>query len=86
MFETERLAAYVSVNIFEGHGIYQLTIMFIIIFAGEKIWDIESGRGLEHNAAPTQHYTIVFNVFVLMQVGGNVLVWLGKLTRRLKVN
>lgn len=28
--------------------------------------DIESGRGQELNAGPTQHFTVIFNTFVMM--------------------
>lgn len=33
---------------------------------GDRILDIESGRGLDLNAGPTQHFTIIFNTFVMM--------------------
>ncbi|XP_075385233.1 plasma membrane calcium-transporting ATPase 4 isoform X1 [Tenrec ecaudatus] len=51
-----------------GHGIYQLTVIFILVFAGEKLFDIDSGRKAPLHAPPSQHYTIVFNTFVLMQL------------------
>jgi len=31
--------------------------------------NIESGLGRDHGAPPTQHYTLIFNCFVLMQLG-----------------
>uniref|UniRef100_UPI0037E85421 plasma membrane calcium-transporting ATPase 1-like isoform X1 n=1 Tax=Semicossyphus pulcher TaxID=241346 RepID=UPI0037E85421 len=51
-----------------GHAIYQLTIIFTLLFAGEKIFDIDSGRNAPLHAPPSEHYTIVFNTFVLMQI------------------
>ncbi|XP_046881005.1 plasma membrane calcium-transporting ATPase 2-like isoform X1 [Hypomesus transpacificus] len=51
-----------------GHAIYQLTIIFTLLFAGEKIFDIDSGRNTPLHAPPSEHYTIVFNVFVMMQL------------------
>ncbi|KAM6973728.1 plasma membrane calcium-transporting ATPase 1-like [Aplochiton taeniatus] len=51
-----------------GHGIYQLTIIFTLLFAGEQIFDIDSGRNAPLHAPPSEHYTIVFNTFVLMQL------------------
>ena len=51
-----------------GHGVYQLTVMFILTFYGHTLFDIEYGFHRPHGAAPTQHLTIVFNTFVLMQV------------------
>jgi len=34
-------------------------------FAGEKIFDVDSGRETV-SAAPNQHFTIIFNAFVMM--------------------
>ncbi|XP_036616598.1 plasma membrane calcium-transporting ATPase 4-like [Trichosurus vulpecula] len=51
-----------------GHAIYQLCIVFTLLFVGEKFFDIDSGRKAPLNAPPSQHYTIVFNTFVLMQL------------------
>lgn len=36
--------------------------------AGEKLFDIDSGRDAPLHAPPSEHYTIVFNTFVLMQL------------------
>jgi len=44
-------------------------LFFCYIFEcvlGDLILDIESGRGQELNAGPTQHFTIIFNTFVMM--------------------
>ncbi|KAG5267389.1 hypothetical protein AALO_G00221190 [Alosa alosa] len=54
-------------NIF-GHAVYQLTIIFSLLFVGEKIFDIDSGRNAPLHAGPSEHYTIVFNTFVMMQL------------------
>ncbi|XP_007939355.1 plasma membrane calcium-transporting ATPase 4 [Orycteropus afer afer] len=51
-----------------GHGVYQLTVIFLLVFAGEKFFDIDSGRKAPLHSPPSQHYTIVFNTFVLMQL------------------
>uniref|UniRef100_A0A668V3B1 Calcium-transporting ATPase n=1 Tax=Oreochromis aureus TaxID=47969 RepID=A0A668V3B1_OREAU len=51
-----------------GHGVYQLTIIFTLLFAGETLFDIDSGRNAPLHAPPSEHYTIVFNTFVLMQI------------------
>lgn len=51
-----------------GHAFYQLIVIFTLLFAGEKIFDIDNGRGLTLHAAPTQHFTIIFNTFVMMQI------------------
>ncbi|XP_005182536.1 plasma membrane calcium-transporting ATPase 1-like [Musca domestica] len=49
-----------------GQAFYQLIIIFGLLFAGDWILDIESGRGQDLNAGPTQHFTIIFNAFVMM--------------------
>uniref|UniRef100_A0A1B0CDK4 Calcium-transporting ATPase n=1 Tax=Lutzomyia longipalpis TaxID=7200 RepID=A0A1B0CDK4_LUTLO len=49
-----------------GQAIYQLTIIFALLFVGDKLLDIESGRGQELGAGPTQHFTVIFNSFVMM--------------------
>uniref|UniRef100_A0A8C4ID65 Calcium-transporting ATPase n=1 Tax=Dicentrarchus labrax TaxID=13489 RepID=A0A8C4ID65_DICLA len=51
-----------------GQGVYQLIIIFTLLFAGEKLFDIDSGRNTPLHAPPSEHYTIVFNTFVLMQL------------------
>ncbi|XP_033008621.1 plasma membrane calcium-transporting ATPase 4 isoform X4 [Lacerta agilis] len=51
-----------------GHAVYQLTIIFTLLFAGEKFFDIDSGRNVPLHSPPTEHYTIVFNTFVMMQL------------------
>ncbi|TRY66349.1 hypothetical protein DNTS_024338, partial [Danionella cerebrum] len=51
-----------------GHAVYQLTIIFTLLFAGERMFDIDSGRNAPLHAPPSEHYTIVFNTFVMMQL------------------
>nr|XP_046168794.1 plasma membrane calcium-transporting ATPase 2-like isoform X3 [Oncorhynchus gorbuscha] len=51
-----------------GHGIYQLVIIFSLLFIGEQIFDIDSGRHAPLHSPPSEHYTIIFNTFVLMQL------------------
>uniref|UniRef100_A0A8C5T1G6 Calcium-transporting ATPase n=1 Tax=Laticauda laticaudata TaxID=8630 RepID=A0A8C5T1G6_LATLA len=51
-----------------GHAVYQLTIIFTLLFAGEIFFDIDSGRNVPLHSPPTEHYTIVFNTFVMMQL------------------
>uniref|UniRef100_A0A3Q1H680 Calcium-transporting ATPase n=1 Tax=Anabas testudineus TaxID=64144 RepID=A0A3Q1H680_ANATE len=55
-----------------GHAVYQLVIIFTLLFAGEKFFDIDSGRNAPLHAPPSEHYTIVFNVFVMMQLFNEV--------------
>ncbi|XP_067460619.1 plasma membrane calcium-transporting ATPase 2-like [Thunnus thynnus] len=55
-----------------GHAVYQLTLIFTLLFMGEKIFDIKSGRNAPLHAPPSQHYTIVFNTSILMQLVNEV--------------
>ncbi|XP_041348838.1 plasma membrane calcium-transporting ATPase 2-like isoform X2 [Gigantopelta aegis] len=50
-----------------GHSIYQLAIIFTLLFAGGNLFQIDDGINSEQiHAPPTQHFTIIFNTFVLM--------------------
>ncbi|XP_028850618.1 plasma membrane calcium-transporting ATPase 3b isoform X6 [Denticeps clupeoides] len=51
-----------------GHGAYQLVIIFTLLFVGEKIFNIDCGRNAPLHSPPSEHYTIIFNTFVLMQL------------------
>ncbi|KAM8934858.1 plasma membrane calcium-transporting ATPase 3 isoform 3-T3 [Pelodytes ibericus] len=51
-----------------GHAVYQLIIIFTLLFAGEIFFDIDSGRNAPLHSPPTEHYTIIFNTFVMMQL------------------
>ncbi|XP_060679069.1 plasma membrane calcium-transporting ATPase 3-like, partial [Hemiscyllium ocellatum] len=55
-----------------GHTIYQLIIIFFLLFIGERIFGIDSGRSLPLHSPPSEHYTIIFNIFVLMQLFNEV--------------
>ena len=49
---------------------YQQTIYFHL--AGEKLFDIENGRFAKLHSPPTQHFTIIFNSFVMMTLFNEV--------------
>ena len=36
--------------------------------SGEKIFNIDSGRNAPLHSPPSEHYTVIFNTFVLMQL------------------
>lgn len=44
----------------------------ILILSGEKIFGIESGRFAKLHSPPTQHFTIIFNSFVMMTLFNEV--------------
>lgn len=43
-------------------------LLSIFPLAGEKIFDIDSGRNAPLHSPPSEHYTIIFNTFVMMQL------------------
>uniref|UniRef100_A0A1A7Y322 Calcium-transporting ATPase n=3 Tax=Iconisemion striatum TaxID=60296 RepID=A0A1A7Y322_9TELE len=51
-----------------GHAVYQLILIFTLLFVGEQMFDIDSGRNAPLHAPPSEHYTIIFNTFVMMQL------------------
>merc|ERR550532_1034719 len=51
-----------------GHAIYQLVVLYTILFAGPYILPLEDEGDFSRKAkVPNDHFTVVFNVFVLMQ-------------------
>jgi len=62
---TKRMYAFIF-----GHSAYQMTVILWLLYYGDIAFDIESGRGKFHgeNEVFTQHYTMIFNSFVLMQL------------------
>nr|XP_033776998.1 plasma membrane calcium-transporting ATPase 3 isoform X3 [Geotrypetes seraphini] len=51
-----------------GHAVYQLTIIFTLLFVGERCFNIDNGRNSPLHSPPSEHYTIIFNTFVMMQL------------------
>ncbi|GIY56470.1 plasma membrane calcium-transporting ATPase 3 [Caerostris darwini] len=49
-----------------GHAIFQLSVIFTLLFAGDHIFDIDSGMNAGLRSKPSQHFTIIFNTFVMM--------------------
>ncbi|XP_037950108.1 plasma membrane calcium-transporting ATPase 3-like [Teleopsis dalmanni] len=49
-----------------GHAVYQLIVIFILLFQGASLFGIKSGITNNINSAPTKHFTIIFNAFVMM--------------------
>jgi len=51
-----------------GHSIYQLIVIFVLLFKGPDLLNVPDGRNQPMNADPSEHFTIIFNTFVLMQL------------------
>ncbi|VDN55865.1 unnamed protein product [Dracunculus medinensis] len=64
---TKSLISRTMIKNIAGHAIYQLIILFLILFWGDKfIPEVDNGRWAPLNSPPSRHFTIIFNVFVLM--------------------
>lgn len=47
-----------------GHACYQMVIIFTLLFKGDDLFDVDSGIGRPN--IPTEHFTLIFNAFVVM--------------------
>ena len=51
-----------------GHVLYQLVVLFVLVYAGAWLFDIDDGADSSAPEAITEHFTLIFNVFVFMQI------------------
>ncbi|CAK4641525.1 unnamed protein product [Aphanomyces euteiches] len=71
---TKALLSKKMVKHIVGQGVFQLVIVLVLVFAGDWLFDIPSGRRNHQILAPgernppSQHFTIVFNTFVFLQL------------------
>lgn len=63
---TQPLISRTMMKNITGQAIYQLTVIFTLLFAGDYLFDIPSGRGAKLGSPPSVHFTIIFNTFVMM--------------------
>ncbi|KAK4321934.1 hypothetical protein Pmani_007286 [Petrolisthes manimaculis] len=49
-----------------GQAVYMILVIFILLFYGDKLLDIDSGRYADIQDPPSQHFTVIFNTFVIM--------------------
>lgn len=50
------------------HSIFQLTVMFVLIFVFPDFLDMRDGYDESSVCRPTQHGTMVFTTFIFMQL------------------
>ena len=55
-----------------GQAMYQLVVLNLIFFCGPDWFGYESGVGKGHDAPPSEHYTMMFNVLVVMQLTNQI--------------
>ena len=51
-----------------GHILYQLIVLFVLVYGGAKLFDIDDGADAGASEAISEHFTLIFNVFVFMQI------------------
>ncbi|KAF2364516.1 P-type ATPase subfamily IIB [Trinorchestia longiramus] len=49
-----------------GQAVFMISIIFILLFYGDVLLDIDSGRYADIREPPSIHFTIIFNTFVMM--------------------
>jgi Ca2+ transporting ATPase len=55
-----------------GHATYQLIVIMTLLFAGPSLLGLQPGNEVEENGDFSEHYTIIFNSFVWMQLFNEV--------------
>ncbi len=53
-----------------GQAVFQLGVMYTLVSRGDAIFGVPAHSAL--GGAPSEHYTIVFNTFVLLQLFNQV--------------
>jgi Ca2+ transporting ATPase len=51
-----------------GHASYQIIVVMVLLFAGPELLGLEAGHLVEARDENSIHYTLIFNVFVWMQL------------------
>lgn len=51
-----------------GHAIFQLAVLFVLVFLADDFFDIEDGYLESTRCKPTMHSSVVFNTFVMLQL------------------
>nr|XP_045625379.1 plasma membrane calcium-transporting ATPase 2-like isoform X2 [Procambarus clarkii] len=49
-----------------GQAFFMIIIIFLLLFYGHRLVDIDDGLNAKLGEPPSQHFTIIFNVFVMM--------------------
>ena len=51
-----------------GHAVYQLVVLYVLLFRADDFFDIEDGFTATTMCKATPHSAMIFNTFVLMQL------------------
>jgi len=66
--KTDSLISPFMIRNMLGQFFYQGIVLITLIFVGEDLFEIPIGRGLTPTSLPTQHYTLIFHIFVMLQL------------------
>lgn len=69
---TEPLISRIMARNILGQAVYQLIVVFGVLFVGNTLFDVPLGSDEFVGAVASPHYTIVFNSFVMMTVFNEV--------------
>ena len=51
-----------------GHACYQVIVVLTLLFAGPSMFGFDPGHEVEEDGENSEHYTLIFNAFVWMQL------------------
>ncbi|KAK3877907.1 hypothetical protein Pcinc_017417 [Petrolisthes cinctipes] len=63
---TKPLISRIMMKNILGQAVYMLIITCTLLFYGDQLLDIDSGRNANLNDPPSQHFTVIYNTFVMM--------------------
>uniref|UniRef100_A0A914I1I5 Calcium-transporting ATPase n=1 Tax=Globodera rostochiensis TaxID=31243 RepID=A0A914I1I5_GLORO len=63
---TSPLISHTMIKNIIGHALYQLAVLFTLTFAGFYLFNVNTGINRPPYSPPSEHFTIVFNTFVMM--------------------
>jgi len=65
--QSEGLISPIMMRNILGHSYFQIIVILWMVFCGETMFYVPIGRGLSKGARPTEHYSMIFHTFVMMQ-------------------
>lgn len=55
-----------------GHVVYQLVVLNVLLFAGPEIFGFKNALSSSGNDSPSEHNTLIFNSFLLIQLANQI--------------
>ncbi|KAK4302859.1 hypothetical protein Pmani_025084 [Petrolisthes manimaculis] len=63
---TKPLVSHIMMKNILGQAVYMLIVTCTLLFYGDKLLGIDSGRNALLHDPPSQHFTVIYNTFVMM--------------------